>query len=74
MPKLLQEKKIFFCFKIIATYINPALYAIFVITYVVNYALFWIYTTQTQTNKILISTSRTFLERFLDVKIFLNKN
>ena len=39
-PKLLQEKIIFFCFKIIATYINPALYVIFVIIYVVNYALF----------------------------------
>ena len=33
-PKLLKEKIIFICFKIIATYINPALYFIFVIAYV----------------------------------------
>ena len=35
--KLLQQKIIFNCFKIIATYINPALYFIFVIVYCVMY-------------------------------------
>ena len=37
-PKFLREKIIFMCFKIIATYINPALYCIFFIVYVIIYA------------------------------------
>ena len=37
-PKLFKEKIIFICFKIIATYINPALYCIFFIVYVIIYA------------------------------------
>ena len=37
--KLCHIKVIFYCFKMIATYINPALYCIFFIVYVIIYAI-----------------------------------
>ena len=36
--KLHQNEMFFLCFKIIATYVNPALYLIFVIVYAILYS------------------------------------